>query len=323
MSSDQLGTDPGNRSAADLEREVDRERGRIDQTIDALQEKLSVGNLVDQVLHSVSDYGGDIGRNVARTARDNPLPLLLTGIGLVWLMTSAGGHRRHEFAHEHEYEPDGRSYDSGTYSDDWSRSTTDSVRDTAENLAGAASGAADATMDAARTARERVGEFAEKAEGGARRAGEWAGEAAHRVGEAAHRVGEAAHRVGDTAAHAKARAAQAGRAAQRGFQTLLEEQPLVLGAIAVAIGAAIGGALPRTRAEDRIMGQHSDRLYRKAKQAAGAVADEARVMAGEAAERFQENAPRWAEQAKEKAQETGARLRDAAESATGVNLDKP
>jgi beta-lactamase regulating signal transducer with metallopeptidase domain len=47
--------------------------------------------------------------------------------------------------------------------------------------------------------------------------------------------------------------AQAQRA-REGFNTLLEEQPLVLGAFGVALGAIIGAALPSTEQEDRLVG---------------------------------------------------------------------
>jgi len=41
---------------------------------------------------------------------------------------------------------------------------------------------------------------------------------------------------------------------------MLNEQPLVLGAVGVALGAAIAAAVPRTRAEDEWLGEASDRL---------------------------------------------------------------
>jgi hypothetical protein len=42
------------------------------------------------------------------------------------------------------------------------------------------------------------------------------------------------------------------------FQNLFEEQPLIVGALGVALGAAIGAALPRTEQEDRILGEMRD-----------------------------------------------------------------
>ncbi len=51
---------------------------------------------------------------------------------------------------------------------------------------------------------------------------------------------------------------------RRGTQAasnFFEEQPLVVGALAVAVGAAMGGVLPRTRVEDEAMGASSDKLF--------------------------------------------------------------
>ena len=51
--------------------------------------------------------------------------------------------------------------------------------------------------------------------------------------------------------------AQATRA-REGFNSLLEEQPLILGALGIALGAAFGAALPRTEQEDRVLGGARD-----------------------------------------------------------------
>jgi hypothetical protein len=50
------------------------------------------------------------------------------------------------------------------------------------------------------------------------------------------------------------------------LSTLLEEQPLVFGALAVAVGALIGAALPTTEVENRTVGQVRDRTLEKARQ---------------------------------------------------------
>ena len=80
---------------------------------------------------------------------------------------------------------------------------------------------------------------------------------------------------------------------RHGLDTLIEDQPLVAGAIAMALGAAVGGALPRSRVEDRMFGEQSDRAMEtvrtlakeqgaKVQATAGAVVDEALNIAGEA-----------------------------------------
>ena len=42
------------------------------------------------------------------------------------------------------------------------------------------------------------------------------------------------------------------------------DQPLVVGALAVAVGAAMGGVLPRSKVEDEAMGASSDQLFAQA-----------------------------------------------------------
>ena len=49
----------------------------------------------------------------------------------------------------------------------------------------------------------------------------------------------------------------------------MRDNPLVVGAIAVAVGAAIGLALPSTEKEDELLGEAKDRLLEGAKSVAG------------------------------------------------------
>lgn len=58
-----------------------------------------------------------------------------------------------------------------------------------------------------------------------------------------------------------------GRTMRKGADTsadFYDRQPLVIGALALAIGAAIGGALPRTRTENDYMGDTRDDLFAQA-----------------------------------------------------------
>jgi hypothetical protein len=125
------------------------------------------------------------------------------------------------------------------------------------------------------------------------------------MGDATARVKEAASHVRDTTAHLKdattaagaafgdtvsdtydRAAANASRAATtvassasritssavgsgRDFMDFCREQPLVLAGIGVAVGAAIGAWLPRTQAEDQLMGDVSDKVKEQTKEFAG------------------------------------------------------
>ena len=82
---------------------------------------------------------------------------------------------------------------------------------------------------------------------------EWAPSARHRVSETGEQLWQGARDAGD-------RASYYGRRVRRGFFDTLHEQPLVLGALGLAAGAAIGAALPATEKEDEWLGDSRDRL---------------------------------------------------------------
>ena len=102
----EIGTDPGDRSVTELEREVDRERERVSATIDELKGRASAASLVDQLVKAVGENGGEVSRNLGRSLRDNPLAALLTGVGLAWLMAGSGRPRDEES----DWEDSGRDY---------------------------------------------------------------------------------------------------------------------------------------------------------------------------------------------------------------------
>lgn len=56
--------------------------------------------------------------------------------------------------------------------------------------------------------------------------------------------------------------------AGRGIQRLVHENPLAVGAAAVAIGAAVGLALPGTQIEQEYMGEASEKIVDRAQQVA-------------------------------------------------------
>lgn len=82
------------------------------------------------------------------------------------------------------------------------------------------------------------------------------------------KASQTGERLSDTAAQAKDTLTDQAQQLKGTFETLLREQPLVVGALGIALGALLGAALPRTETEDRALGKHSDKLTAKAKQAA-------------------------------------------------------
>jgi hypothetical protein len=123
----------------------------------------------------------------------------------------------------------------------------------------------------------------------------WSGESAagkmsEAAGSAKEKVSRAGESISQTAQAAREWLSQAGSGARQqyervrgGYNSIVREQPLALGAIGIAIGAALAAALPRTRKEDELMGAASERLTERAKQAGKEQLDKAQDVAKKAA----------------------------------------
>jgi ElaB/YqjD/DUF883 family membrane-anchored ribosome-binding protein len=74
--------------------------------------------------------------------------------------------------------------------------------------------------------------------------------------------------------------------AQSSMSFVLEDQPLLLAALGLAAGAALGAIIPATPQENRLMGETRDRVAELASEAARQKIDELGDAAGEAAERL-------------------------------------
>ena len=158
-------------------------------------------------------------------------------------------------------------------------SLKDKASSAGDSVKGAASSAGSAVSGAASKAGSAASSAASGAASGAKSAGSAVGSAASSAASGiASGAATAGHAVGDAASatgHAFAEggravgrgASYAGRSATSGYRSVrsdvisaFRDEPLVFGAIAVAVGAAIGAALPPTRREDDLMGRTRDNL---------------------------------------------------------------
>ena len=278
----------GNRRPEEIEAEIQRTRSELDETLSAIERRLTPGQIVDQGIDylrgsSAREYVRNLGESVKR----EPIPLALVGVGLAWLMLSDRRSRSPE------------AYDE--YGTDWapsmegsSPSITERMADAARSLKDTAHSASDRMSGAAGSARERAAGMAHDArEGASQLAGSARERASHVAGTARQVAGTVRERASMAAGTARERMAQAADTARyqaervrSGYDHLVNEQPLALGAIGLAIGALLGAAAPRTRQEDRLMGSTRDRLahdlqdaarepMERAVQAASAAADTA------------------------------------------------
>lgn len=249
----------------ELEREADRARASIESTLEALERRLSPGELVDQVLRVARENGGVFGRNLATQVRNNPLPVLLTGVGMAWLLTASDRPPRRAAPGSSGYRE--RAAAMGQSAGERASAMTESARDTATRAGESARATAD-------QARQRAHDMADRAREGASHA---------REGVAQARTAALG------AAHGLADSTRAGaESLWEGYDYLKREQPLVLGALAVAAGALVGAMLPQTRTEDRMMGEYSEEAREHLQDEVRQRADEARDAAAEAAEAARE-----------------------------------
>lgn len=390
------------RSAREIEKEIERERADLTNTLDDLQERFSLDTIVRQVGDQFREHGGDIGRSISRSVKDNPMALALTGVGVAWMIFGQPRNQSDNFDRDRGYdrfsgdryrevrsgasrtgsrssygdrpyvggETDdrgldaGRGYGASSSLPDWARDDEEmygddgySSRTYGSGLSSSSSGSIDETAyaeddgtgggsgsgsmrDRAGKAREAVSSaasstrqsFADTKDGVAERARQ----ARHRLSEGTERFSdEARARVmaaRDQAVQARAAAKRYAREGSRRAGDLFEEQPLIAGALALAVGAAIGAALPRTKVEDEYLGAHSDRMMDEAERiyheekakledVVSAATAEAKTVAGEMkseAEKMKADADRSApggsaaQSVADKARDSAQRISDAA-----------
>jgi hypothetical protein len=373
-------------SPREIEREIEIERAELKDTIADLQDNFSIERVVRQATHLMRDNGGEIGRSISRSVKQNPLALAVTGVGLAWLIFGSeprpsddrprrrgfsdrdwdddsddepmfrrrpanrasahyGGaqspsraadhfpprrdipewamperHRDERYATSHHERDTRSSMPVAAYNDKLNaesgpssnaaagvmskaQSAVASAKDTAQR-------AKDTMRDGAADVKAKADETLTFAEAGisvrADAARDRAGDLQRRLSKGTEELSEAArHRV--LAAREKALAAQQSlsRAQRRGADAaadFYDEYPLAVGAVAMAVGAAIAGAMPRTQMEDEMMGEQSDALIEeaerifaeekaKAQEVASAAVEEVRAIGAETKANLDSNAP--------------------------------
>lgn len=182
----------------------------------------------------IDDFSGMFTRDgsmlttLKAQVQGNPLPVALVGVGIAWLMAGQSGAT--------VAAPQNRPYPTGSASGQ-SASESQSF-----------SGSGDAGV---------MESIKETAAGMGSKASSVAGSAADKVSTTAQ---EAAHALsGQASGYAAATKDQAAKAATA-TADMLRQEPLVLAALGLALGTAIGALLPRTDIEDAQVGDLSDKL---------------------------------------------------------------
>ena len=237
--------DDKTRRVGEIEADIAATRVEMSETIGAIQERLTPSNIVanakETMRHAATEKVRQMTDNsFMDTVRANPVPSAMIGLGAAWLLFK------------------GRSSSDNGYrsSRDW------------RSVGGYNAGASGKPSDRRDYA---VGTSGAAAYEGASETGPGYGESVTNIGrDISSRTREMAGDLGDTAR-------QTTRRAQLKFNDVLRDNPLMLGAAAALIGAAVGMSVPTTETENQLMGEARD-----------SVVDRAQNMASDAASKVSE-----------------------------------
>ena len=269
-----------------IERELAATRAKVDRTIDQIQERLSPGQLLDEGLRYLrdgpSEYLATFGNNLGHSVRDNPLPVVMIGLGVAWLAlgqrtgsTGSGHYRGHHVAHPERED---------------SFSLADRARAAAARLERGAQESEAAFQHRRQQAmakildlREQAGETAAELEDRVNRAME---EASRRWQELKDSVARRGTELREAAADSMAQARDtAARTSDKAFE-IFEQQPLLAAAAGVTVGALLGSLLPTAERERAALAPYGETVRREVEtvgnQALHAAEEAGRAAAGAA-----------------------------------------
>lgn len=231
------------RSSQEIESDIRERRERMDTTLDQLGERLTLRSLMHSALEwwdapAAGSQGSVAARRVARTVatqmKHHPMPSLLIGGGLAWLIADAAGDDG-DPPPQHPGEP--------------SRVSDRLPKAGNGGIAGSLEHAKDAAAGVVESAKEKLSDLGARTH----RSADHLAHEAYVVGRSA--VRKITHEVkGDY------------RAAGQRFGRAVDEYPLAVGVAFAALGALVGLALPRSRKEDELMGEKSDHVVEAAKE---------------------------------------------------------
>lgn len=72
-----------------LERDIDATRADLRATLEALERRLSLDRMMELTVGRIRERGGEFAGNLTDAATRNPVPMLLTSIGLGWMMLAS------------------------------------------------------------------------------------------------------------------------------------------------------------------------------------------------------------------------------------------
>lgn len=317
-----------------LEQEIRRTRAGMSATLNQLEHRLSPAHIKHEIKHSISETIADVreeynpkriakqaGDTMLDTIKDHPLAAMAAGLSVGYLAMKGAEESRDSRSYNRtsrrragydEFYGNAAAYPGGPRYAEFSVPSPD--RYYGERF--------DDEMEYGRDWDDETGERSDNMRSRMREGTEHVREGAeHLRDRAEHLAHESAHTARELKDSTIERSRDVARATARGarsagsqLEDFLYDNPLAAGAIAVGIGAILGGLFPSTSIEDRYMGPARDEAMERArrvagetlehgKEAASRVADEAKHAAKDVAEKGKEEAKHFGEAARKSATE--------------------
>jgi hypothetical protein len=275
------------RSTSEIKGDIRRTRDRLDDTLEILNERLSPRSLINDFLswfesgaHRTGSESGVLLRrgygNVARQIRENPIPALFIGAGITWMILKPES-------------------DESSDSDARNAYGTDDLSPGSARTGGAESVSSE-KRGVGSAMRETVGEAKEALSGAKEVITEKVSGIGSGVQATASSAGTA---IGEGIRRSRLLGSNATQHFQKGytyagdrFQQAVEEYPLGVALGFLGVGVLTGLLFPRTRQEDKLIGQRSDQLIERAKEAGKETLEKTKAVAERVAERTIEEAKR-------------------------------
>jgi hypothetical protein len=241
--------DPGK-----IEEQLEAARARLGSHLSELTRRLSPGQLIDEGLSYLRDgQGAMFARNLGTEIRDNPLPVALTAMGLVWLAVVTSTSSRRDIPRHRAIVPYDQAQAWRAGSPDLServRRASEAVRRNAEETEDAFSArlaeARAHVLGLQQEAAESAAEFADRVQSVLDSAQKAASDRFERMQQSAAEwkddIAERGQRAGEAVSDAAQRGRDMAARAGSGIADAISDNPLLLGAL-----------LPNTAQEEALL----------------------------------------------------------------------
>jgi ElaB/YqjD/DUF883 family membrane-anchored ribosome-binding protein len=289
----------------EIRAQIQQTRANISETVNILQERLAPERLKEQAQDMAEQFkeqaqdkirDATIGRiekmadnvnrqtkrasySIVETIKQNPVPAALAGLGIGWLLVE--GFK--SSSEDRYYEGNGGRYQTRYYEPRGQYQSQGGIGETfssaQEKVGEFASQTREQVEELGSQAREKVGHISEQVQDQASQTLDQVSQLGSQAREKAEQLGsQAREKAEQLGSQAREKAEIIGNQVQEQaqwaksqFWQTMEENPLMVGAAALALGVVVGLSIPETRYENRLMGETRDNLMDKAQEKAQAV----------------------------------------------------